>query len=663
MLQLFTVFHLNLAYSAIEEAQRPEVLRACYWPLLRLAERHHAPFGIEASASTLEQAASIDPEWLSTLRRLVSGGACEFIGSGYVQLIGPLVPADVNAANLRLGHAAYERLLGFRPTVALVNEQAYSAGLLQHYLDSGYEAIVMEWENPARYRLEWDPEWRYFPQITCGHHGEEIPVIWNKAIAFQHFQRYAHGEADLGEYLEYLASHDSVTKRSFPLYGNDIEIFDFRPGRYSNEPSLAEDGEWARIDRLVEAIRRDARFTIVRPSAVLGQLGAVDGGHRLHLESAAQPTPVKKQRKYNITRWAVTGRNDLGVNTACWRLWDALRQRTDATDDDWRTLCELWSSDYRTHITDERWSAFQKRLAAVESAWTSPPSAAPARRDGPRESPTEPPRVRVDRQGALLTVDTPHVRLALNCRRGLAIDGLWFHRLGASRVCGTIKHGFYDDIGWGADFYSGLMVVEVPGRPKITDLLPVAPTVRIHGDETAVIEANVATALGTVVKRVTVTGDGRVLLAYRLEWDEIPIGSLRLGDITLDPETFDQHTLFYRTHNGGYQPETFNLSGTVVDHTEAVSFLVSASHAIGITGGSVWLGDGARSIRVDVDKTAAAMVGMVTYRAVRDRFFCRLKFSAAELDETRRAVPLTPDTWPTFRLSLVPGGGASSAAS
>src|SRR5262245_14574347 len=98
VLRLFTVFHLNLAYSSIEEAQRPEVVQRGYWPLLRLAERTGAPLGIEASAFTLETIAAIDPAWLETLGRLVAGGGCEFVGSGYAQVIGPLVPAAVNAA-------------------------------------------------------------------------------------------------------------------------------------------------------------------------------------------------------------------------------------------------------------------------------------------------------------------------------------------------------------------------------------------------------------------------------------------------------------------------------------------------------------------------------------------------------------------------------------
>ncbi|MCH8021392.1 glycoside hydrolase family 57, partial [candidate division KSB1 bacterium] len=53
MLNLYTFFHLNLAYSSIEEEQRREVVKCCYWPLLRLARRFNLPFGIEASGYTL----------------------------------------------------------------------------------------------------------------------------------------------------------------------------------------------------------------------------------------------------------------------------------------------------------------------------------------------------------------------------------------------------------------------------------------------------------------------------------------------------------------------------------------------------------------------------------------------------------------------------------
>ena len=38
-LQVFAFFHLNLAFSSIEEERRGEVIARCYWPLLKLAEQ------------------------------------------------------------------------------------------------------------------------------------------------------------------------------------------------------------------------------------------------------------------------------------------------------------------------------------------------------------------------------------------------------------------------------------------------------------------------------------------------------------------------------------------------------------------------------------------------------------------------------------------------
>jgi len=49
----YSVFHLNLMYSSIEEEQRREVVEKCYSPLLELAE-DGIPIGIELSGKTLE---------------------------------------------------------------------------------------------------------------------------------------------------------------------------------------------------------------------------------------------------------------------------------------------------------------------------------------------------------------------------------------------------------------------------------------------------------------------------------------------------------------------------------------------------------------------------------------------------------------------------------
>src|SRR5271165_1891013 len=86
VLQLFALFHLNLAFSSIEDAQRSDVIARCYWPLLELADAH-GPIGIEATGFTLEEIAARDPAWIARAKGLIGRGRIELIGSGYAQII------------------------------------------------------------------------------------------------------------------------------------------------------------------------------------------------------------------------------------------------------------------------------------------------------------------------------------------------------------------------------------------------------------------------------------------------------------------------------------------------------------------------------------------------------------------------------------------------
>lgn len=638
-LQLYNFFHLNLAYSAIEEEDRLTVIERCYWPLLRLAKQRALPFGIELSGYTLETIAELEPAWVAELHELISEGPCELIGSGFAQIIGPLVPPEVTAANLRIGHQVYERLLGHRPKIALLNEQAYAAGLVPLYRDAGYEAIIMEWNNPARNHADWDPEWRYLPQLACGPADERIALIWNKSIAFQKFQRYVHGEMDLDEYLAYVCHHCTDRPRAFPLYGNDAEIFDFRPGRYMTEAPLHDDGEWARIERLFAALQDIPGVDFIRPSQVLALQDQPGAGQSLRLESAAQPTPVKKQDKYNLVRWSVTGRDDLGINTRCWQLYEALHTAPAATDADWRELCYLWSSDFRTHITDSRWQRYQERLERCARHWLK--GWEPADWHKPHRMPSGV-ACHIERRGHFLEVQGERLQVRLNCRRGLALDAFIDRHHNALSCCGTLHHGYFDDIRWGADYYSGHLTFESPGRPKVTDLNTVEPELS-QVDGGLCVTAVVPTPLGPVEKRWWIDdASGRLLLSMRLHWKEPVIGSLRLGYLTMMPDAFDASNLCYRTHNGGPAMETFALWNTDFNHGRAVSFLVSASQAIGLTGGLIELGDNRHRLRVKCNKTQASLIGLLTNHQVQGKYFTRLAFSAREMDDTSQAAPIGP---------------------
>src|SRR5687767_14007246 len=78
---------------------------------------------------------------------MLEGRQCELIGSGWSQLIGPLVPYEVNYWNQRLGLEAYRQLLGVTPRLALVNEMAFSTGMVDVYAEAGYTGIVMDRDN------------------------------------------------------------------------------------------------------------------------------------------------------------------------------------------------------------------------------------------------------------------------------------------------------------------------------------------------------------------------------------------------------------------------------------------------------------------------------------------------------------------------------------
>jgi hypothetical protein len=620
-LHLFAVFHLNLAFSSIEESERAAVIERCYWPLLALAATH-GPLGIEATGYTLEEIEARDPAWIRRLKDLVAEGRIELIGSGYAQLIGPLLPAAVVAANLRIGNDIYQRLIGTQPTLALVNEQAYSAGLVGHYLDAGYRALLMDWDNPAAHHPEWPVELRYAPQRAAGADGRAIALLWTNTVAFQKLQRFAHGDIEIDEYVDFVAGRRGPRTRVLCLYASDGEIFDFRPGRYRTEEALSPSSEWNRLGAAFSELRAMDGMRLVTPSDALMQTSPSEEVPPLRLETAAHPVPVKKQRKYNLTRWAVTGRDDIGINAACQRIYAALA-RSDAGDSDWKTLCRLWASDFRTHITDARWRAYCAELAAMETRLSTAPSPAPAILNG---APAE---------QRFIDIATPALSARLDRRRGLAL-----HRLtlagDARPLIGGLPHGHFDDITLQADWYTGDCVYEQPGEPKITDL-EWAETKIAHDSDDVLVKGIIQTPLGPIEKVLRFhASEARVDFDIIFHWREWGKGSLRLGHITLMPDAFDWKLLTLTTHNGGFAPERFALHGQAVDHGAPVSFLVSASCGLGMTEGAAQLSDGKRSVKVEIDRETAPLLGLLTHREVGGSLFCQLALSMLELDDTRR---------------------------
>lgn len=629
------MFHLNLCYSSIEVERRGEVVRACYWPLLRLLDRlPDLRIALEASGHTLELVDELDTEWTARLRELVAQGRVELVGSGDTQLIGPLVPASVNGWNQRLGQEGYERLVGVRPRVALVNEMAWSQGMVDHYLDAGYAAVLMEWNNPRLSHPEWSNELRYGPVRTPAPSGREIDLLWVDTTAFQKFQRVVCEEIDQDEYREWILGHRGSGRRVLFLYANDAEIFDFRPGRYDTEPRPAEASEWARIEQVLRGVMEDG-LTFKTPGQVLEE----HAGDRpcVVLSSAADPVPVKKQPKYNVTRWALSGRDDVGVNAACFARCANL-ERDGGGSEEWRQLCRQWGSDQRTHLTEARWKLLCQSLADVRRV-TAPGS-------GSEGSALREP-ARIERRGRRLEVATAGVDLTLNTRRGLAIEAARFAVLGDRPVLGTLEHGFFDHIHWTADFYSGHTVAEVPGHRRVADLQAVEPVV-LQEVGALRVRTEVPTAMGPLGKELVLEDERLTLSVDFSAWGERPAGSLRTAILTLHPELVDEG-LWIECRNGGL-PERFEVRPPC-DHGRGTSPFVSASAAFGASEGPLVLHTVHGSLALEWDRTLCAALPLLTCVEVDGRWLTRLSFSLSEMDDTHRAGARLPER---FSLTLTP---------
>ena len=639
-INLYSIFHLNLAFSSIPENQLPIVIKKCYWPLLQLIKKFKGAIAIEATGYTIEKIQELDPKWIKEFSYLLENNYCEFIGSGYAQIIGPLVPAEVNDRNLKIGNQVYKNIINTIPKIVYVNEQAYSKGLIKNYLENGYKSLIMEWDNAYQWHPEWNRELQYAPQRIGDDNGNVIKVIWNNSIAFQKFQRYAHNEIDLSEYTKYLKSHlKNNQNRFFPLYGNDTEIFNFRPGRYKTESKNISQ-EWDRIEAIFETISKNKNLALITPEKLL----AIKQTKILHLESSKYPIVVKKQEKYNIVRWALTGRDDLGSNTVCYKIFSKLKLIEEDTllklkkekyekqnnISLWKRLCFLWDSDFRTHTEIKKYLAFKKDLARIEGIVNKLVLSRGYKKAQKQMNQVFKPAI----SGRVINVTTSSLNLKLNKRRGLTIDELIFKKISPKPLFKILPHGYYEKISFGADFYTGHTIIEAPAVHKITDLNPA--TVRgLKNDEFFRVDGDINMNSGKLEKSVMAYHkEPRIDLRFNFILKNHGISSFRTGIITFNPEAFDQDSLFFRCHNGGENPETFYLKNVESIDIRPASLLISAQNILGNTTGCLEIGDGEKSIFLKNNLADLAALPMIHYIKMGSTYFLRVLYSLGEIDET-----------------------------
>ena len=291
-MKLFLLFHLNLSFSSIKESQKKDIITKCYWPILKIASRVNIPISIEISASSLKEIEKLDINFINKLKKLIKKKLINIVESGYVQLIGPLNKKDVNIINLKKGRKFYNEILKTNSRIALINEQSFSKGLINLYKQIGYEKIIMDYNNLFSSNKKWKSSLIKSNQFLIDDYKNKIEVIWTDTNCLQYFQRYVHGKITLEEYFKFLKKYSKTDY--LPIYSNDAEIFNFRPGRFKEETKIKND-EWYKIEYILKTLKD--KYSFISVNKILNNNKKI-----LRHKDLGNMCPVKKQNKYNLSR-------------------------------------------------------------------------------------------------------------------------------------------------------------------------------------------------------------------------------------------------------------------------------------------------------------------------------------------------------------------------
>jgi hypothetical protein len=371
MVNLYAIFHLNLNFSLVDESEWELVVSKCYWPLVDIARKNRKnKIAIELSGSTLEKLDKIDPGLIREIKRLIGLRSVEIIASGQEQIISPLVPYQITLKNLAIGLTTYKNIFGVKPKIAYINEQTVSDGLIDVYKKAGFRSIIVDWDNlPEASKIETIP---YQPINLQSQSGTNIGCIFISSVAMGQFRRAIFGESSQAKYNNFLEK-TSRGLEYFPIYGDDVEIYDFNPSSLNLDVKASQDKNFAKISLILNKISSGGNFRFVLPRDL-----NVDRGTTASLTDAMLTVRTKKQEKYNASRWAVCGRNNSRINTACHRIFTNLRisenilTRQGSSSDKqmlkglFGKLVHLWSSDFRSHTTEYKMDKFMTDLG-----WTS----------------------------------------------------------------------------------------------------------------------------------------------------------------------------------------------------------------------------------------------------------------------------------------------------
>ena len=151
-MKYIVIFHANLNYAYLTEAQYEFVIRRAYEMTLDTLHAHfpEVKYVFEASGYTLEHMAQKTPDVLDKLKAAMARGQCEFMGSPYAHPMLPNFLRQDGIWSLRFSNEVYERLLGTRPKSFWNPECGWRSYVPEQAVEAGYANMIGDFEAYSR---------------------------------------------------------------------------------------------------------------------------------------------------------------------------------------------------------------------------------------------------------------------------------------------------------------------------------------------------------------------------------------------------------------------------------------------------------------------------------------------------------------------------------
>ena len=609
----YQLYHANLAFSAIEEESLGDVIDKTYFALLYFVQKTKIKVALEISGYSLQKIQELRPSWIELFKTLYSEGLVELVGSGYMQIIAPLVPYKVNIINQQMGIAVYKTILDISPTIAYVNEQVFSKSLVDIYREAGYKALMMEWNNSVAIHKEWQKDYAYTPLYVEGVESK-LPLLWTDSILFQQFQRTVHTQQSFQDYFDFFHNYVDELHQCVSIYSSDLEVFNYRPGRFETEAIIEQD-EWKNIAKLSVELCNIGEFLL--PSEILQKY---QSKATISLTNSSHPIIIKKQDKYSLSRWAGCGRDANFINTLCYQYFQQIKKSQD--QENWQNLLHFWGSDYRTHTTKKKWQKaldfFEHNLVKISDQ---------------KEKNYAETDIKLIHSDNILVFKKGSLEVSFLLKKGLALHSVFKNE--KKLPFGTVKHGELSHISHVADFFTGISVIESAQTKKVTDLVKVEEysftqqKEELYTISTKIILHDIA----TLYKSWQIdTQNNTISLTIKLHLKKLIVGSIRLGSFSM---LHKNKELFYICKNGGNKDEKYSLKDTKINQQAPKSLLQSSQGGLGLTDNSITFKiEQGEDVRLTIDKEKSFPFVMLEHHQDTRKQLTRLHFSVQELDDT-----------------------------